>query len=67
MNPQGFSLLYMRRHRTDHRAPTRREDEMPLHFLVSNTTYRLVKVAERQLKWSLNMWEQHKHRFTWDP
>ena len=50
MNPQGFSLLYIRRHRTDHRSPLRREDEMPLHFLVSNTTYRLVMAAEQWLK-----------------
>ena len=53
MNPRGFSLLYMRRHRTDHRFAVRREDEMPLHFLVSNVTYRLVLAGERCLKWWL--------------
>ncbi len=53
MNPQGFSLLYMRKDRKDYRSPIRREDEEPLHFLVSNTTYRLVLAAERGLKWWL--------------
>ena len=51
MNPRGLSLIYMRKNRADHRSPIRREDEMPLHFLVSNSTYRLVMMGERCLKW----------------
>ncbi|NNE21271.1 MAG: hypothetical protein HKN11_01545 [Rhizobiales bacterium] len=51
MNPRGFSLLFLRKDRANHRLPVRREDEMPLHFLVSNTTYRLVLAGERRLKW----------------
>ena len=53
MNPQGFSLLYMRRNRADHRSPIRCEDEMPLNFLISNATYRLVTAAEQWLNWWL--------------
>ena len=62
MNPQGFSLLYMRKNRADHRSPLRREDEMPLHFMVSNATYRLVMAAERGLNW----WRARRNRDT-DP
>ena len=51
MNPLGFSLLYMRKNRADHRTSISREDEMPLHFLISNNTYRLVLAAERGLQW----------------
>ena len=58
MNPMGFSLLYMRRNRKDHRSPLRREDEEPLHFMVSNGTYRLVLAGERGLKWWLRTWER---------
>ena len=58
MNPQGFSLLYMRRNRADHRSPIRREDETPLNFLVSNVTYRLVTAVEYRLKW----WQAMRNR-----
>ena len=50
MNPQGFSLLYLRKNRSDYRAPTRSEDEMPLHFMVSNRTYRIILAGERILE-----------------
>ncbi|NNE21269.1 MAG: hypothetical protein HKN11_01535 [Rhizobiales bacterium] len=58
MNPRGFSLLYMRKDRRDYRLPTRREDEEPLDFIVSNLTYRLVLTGERWLKWWLARREQ---------
>ena len=50
MNPQGFSLLYLRKNRSDVRSPLRREDEEPLHFMVSNKTYRLILAGERLLE-----------------
>ena len=49
MNPRAFSLLYIRRRRADHRVPLRREDEEPLQFMVSNSTYRLVMIVMRML------------------
>ena len=64
MNPRGFSLLYMRRYRTDHRFAVRREDEEPLDFLVSNLTYRLVMAGERGLK----RWYAWRNReWPWQP
>ena len=51
MNPHALFMLFRLKRRRDVRAPVRREDEEPLHFVISNATYRLVLLAER-------LWEQ---------
>ncbi len=47
MNPQTLLLLFKPKSRPDYRK-RRGDDEMPLHFLVSNLTYRLVIAIDQR-------------------
>ena len=60
MNPYGISFLFRPKQRPDFRAPERREDEEPLHFLVSNSTYKVVMAGDRLREKLEEMWLRYK-------
>lgn len=60
MHPHGLSLLLRPKSRPDYRSPDRREDEMPLHFLVSNSTYRLVMAGDRLREKLEEIWRRYR-------
>lgn len=60
MNPYAISFLFRTKGRPDYRVPERREDEEPLHFLVSNSTYKLVVAGDRLREKLEEMWMQYR-------
>ncbi len=60
MNPYAISFLFRSKNRPDHRAPERREDEEPLHFLVSNSTYKVVMAGDRLRERLEEMWMRYR-------
>lgn len=67
MNPRAVAILFRPKSRQDARAPGRPEDEMPLHFLVSNSTYRLVMAGDRLREKLEEIWLRYKHDRTEAP
>ncbi len=67
MNPRAVAILFRPKNRRDARTPERREDEMPLHFLVSNSTYRLVMAGDRLREKLEEIWLRYKQDRTYNP
>lgn len=60
MNPYAISFLFRSKIRPEFRTPERREDEEPLHFLVSNSTYRVVMAGDRLREKLEEMWTRYR-------
>lgn len=68
MSPYAIPFLFSskgrpdrrRPYRRDHRAPYRREDEEPLHFVVSNATYRLIVVGDEVREKLIELWKHYR-------
>ncbi|MEM8688866.1 MAG: hypothetical protein AAGF81_16150 [Pseudomonadota bacterium] len=60
MSPYAIPFLFSSKGRPDHRTPNRREDEEPLHFVVSNATYRLVVAGDEVREKLVELWKQYR-------
>ncbi len=60
MSPYAISFLFRPKNRPDVRTPYRREDEEPLHFVVSNFTYRMVVAGDALREKVEEMWKRRR-------